>query len=164
MLPYIPIATATGAASGIRVLGAKLGDDPGWRGYDADFAKSSLSLRVAAITGNIRHSGKLPDIRTLTAVHFEGAGRWPKLEHERIDILSDEFVAEPSDDLLTRRGAAPEGSEQRQDSENTPFAEPPSRRHPSSTGGRRQVAGAEFSGPSLVSISASCTLQPHWFH
>jgi hypothetical protein len=127
-----------GTSPRIRILGVELCDGTGRRRYDADLAKSGLSLRVATVAGQVSDRRKLPDIGALAAVHFKRAGRRSELDHEGVDILSDEFLAEPSDDFLARCGTTSQRGAERHDSQNTHVADPPTSEHPSATGGRGQ--------------------------
>ena len=91
-------------------------------------------------------SRKLPDIGVFSDVHFEGIRRRPKpFFTEGVDILSDEFVAEPGDDLLARRSAARQRGAQRHNSQNTHFADSPDRRHTTATCGRGQEGQQQIS-------------------
>jgi hypothetical protein len=55
----------------------------------------------------------------LAAVHFEHAGRRAEPNDEGVDVFPDELTAEPSDNLLARRGTTCHRSAKRCDSQDT---------------------------------------------
>ena len=117
--PETPGADAHCVSVVVRVLGVKLGDNPGWRRRDADPARSrgiggdarrgvSVSVETSRtrLSPNVGSGTNSPDIGALTVLHFRAAGGRPKLGEERVHILPDELLAEPTRHLLTGRRAA----------------------------------------------------------
>lgn len=135
------------AAASIRILGIELSHDSDRRCSDADFAKTALGLRIVSITGNVRHSGKLPNERALTAIHFEGARRRAELYDESIHILSDELIAEPGGHFLARRGTPRQRGAERHEFPEFAFLNVPRPQSPNRNRKAKAIADARNPPP-----------------
>lgn len=86
--------------SSILIFGIELLNDASGGCNDTDFAAARAGRPITSVGRNVCDSRELPDVGALAAIHLEHARRRTELQHQGIDVLSDELVAQSSNNFL----------------------------------------------------------------
>lgn len=91
--------------AGIGILSVKLRHDAVLVCDHANFAKLGGCNPGAPVGGYIGLVSKLPDVRAVTTVHFEGAGRRTEFYDQSIDVLPHILITQARSNFLLGRRA-----------------------------------------------------------
>jgi hypothetical protein len=112
---------AAKASAGVRSLSVKLAHDARLGSNHADLAKLGAGDSASAVAVDVRLISELPDVGSVSAIHFERARGWTKLYDQSIDVLPHILIAQARGDLQPRRGATSQRGAQHHDSQNSHF-------------------------------------------